>query len=89
MDELDDEANVPAGHCVQLLAEPLEKKPGPHAMQADAPGTEKEPLAQGVQALLPLTDHVPALQEEGKTDTAGLQNCPAGQVKQVLDAEVE
>jgi hypothetical protein len=74
MEELDDETNVPAGQRVQLLAEALEKKPGPQAMHADAPGIEKVPLLQGVQALLPLTDHVPALQAEGKTDTVGLQN---------------
>lgn len=89
MEELEDEAKVPAGQRVQLLTEELEKKPGPQAMHADALDRENVPLGHGVQALLPLKAQVPALQAEGKTDTAELQNRPAGQGRQEADAEVE
>ena len=89
MEELEDEAKVPAGQRVQLLTEELEKKPGPQAMHADALDRENVPLGHGVQALLPLKAQVPALQAAGKTDTAELQNRPAGQGRQEADAEVE
>jgi hypothetical protein len=89
MEELEDEAKVPAGQRVQVMAEALEKKPGPQAMHADAFDRENVPLGHGVQALLPLKAQVPALQAEGKTDTAELQNRPAGQGRQEADAEAE
>ena len=89
MEELEDEEKVPAGQREQLLTEELEKKPGPQAMHADALDRENVPLGHGVQALLPLKAQVPALQAEGKTDTAELQNRPAGQGRQEADAEVE
>jgi hypothetical protein len=54
---------------------------------------EKVPLGHWAQTLLPLTDHVPALQAIGKTDALfegiELQNRPAGQARQVTDADVE
>ncbi len=89
MDELDDTANVPAGHRVQLLSAALENDPGPQAMQPDALDNEYVPLGHGVHALLPPAAQVPALHVTGKPETAELQDWPGGHGMQAADAGVE
>ena len=89
MDELEDAANVPAGHRVQLLAAALENKPGPQAIHPEAFDNEYVPPGQGAQALLPTVAQVPALHATGKTDIAELQNWPGGHGMQATDAGVE